>query len=519
MWSKTWREKAIQNIDRQWDMLIIGGGISGAGIFAEARRRNLKVLLVEQHDFCWGSSSKSSKMIHGGLRYLLQGDIGLTWQCANEREYLLKKYAGIIEPLSFLFPVYKFRKPARWQLSIFMLIYDLLARKFNHSYWQKDKVLEEVPLIAKEHLKGAMHFEEGVVDDVRFVLRLLHEGTSKDCIPLNYMKVDSLLKGERGVNGAILKDQISGQQYEVHSRIVINATGIWADQLRGQIGEKPCIRPLRGSHLIISSTRFPIKYTITYFHPKDGRPIFASPWEGAVLVGTTDIDHVDNISNEPSITQQEIEYLLQGINNMFPSLELTEQDIISSISGIRPIIDTGAASPSQERRDHEIKSEQGMLTVIGGKYTTFRLVANQTLSKVSEALKIDLPVTGNNAISQTPLSKYPQVSAATLERLKGYYGENCESVLSTFTEQDWQTVPETPILWGELRWAAKNEAVVHLDDLLLRRTRLGLLSRNGGSAHFDKIQIICQQELGWSTEHWEQQLKSYQECWRSHYSI
>lgn len=520
MWTKAWRKNAVKELSKTWDIIIIGGGITGAGIFAEASRNGLSVLLVEENDFCYGASSRSSKMIHGGFRYLYQGDIQLTRHAAREREFLLKKYPGLIEPMTFVLPVYKGRSPSKFVVMAGLFIYDFLAGRWHHGWWDAAKMEEIVPDLDRNNLKGGVHFIEGTTDDVRQVLRLLHEGSNFQCMPLNYMGVESLIKENGKVSGVVLKDGVTGQTYEAKGRLVINATGAWADKLREQVSEKPLMRPLRGSHLLFPASKIPVKQCITIFHPKDKRPVFAYPWENITLVGTTDLDHKESLSKEPYITQEEISYLMEGVNLMFPSLALTENDIISSYAGVRPIISTGKSDPSKEKRDYAIWDEEGLLTVTGGKYTTFRIVSRKALIAAQKALpgfKL-LPEETIEDLQIFDLSS-KHFSEKTMKRIVGYYGADALRVLDTFKKEDLEPIDGTPLLWGELTWAARNESVIHLDDLLLRRTRVGLLIPKGAEMYLDRIGQICRKELDWTQDRWELEKENYLRLWRHNYSV
>ena len=358
--------------------------------------------------------------------------------------------------------------------------------------------------------RGAVYFVEATTDDVRLVLRLLHEGTNEYCYPLNYVEATSLIKDYDEVVGVKIRDA-DGKEYEVKSSLVINATGVWADELRHQVGEKPRMRPLRGSHMIFSRDRLPVNHAISFLHPIDGRPVFAYPWEGATLVGTTDLDYQESLEKEPSITPEEIDYLMLGLSYMFPDLNLKAHEAISTFAGVRPIISSGKADPSQELRDHAIWVEHGMMTVTGGKYTTFRIVAREALEKAESLLK-------NFKLKdaeEVPENK--EIDASFHRRIHGYYGNFAETLLND--EIGTRMINGTEMLWIELIWGARHEAVEHLSDLLLRRTRLGLLLPNGASEHFDRIKNICLKELNWNEERWEKEKEAYLKLIEKNYFV
>jgi glycerol-3-phosphate dehydrogenase len=504
----------------EWDLLVIGGGITGAGIVLEAARRGLKALLVEQRDFAWGTSSRSSKLVHGGLRYLKEGKFGLTRESVHEREGLLREAPGLVEKQGFAFGDYKGRKPGRRMFQFGLALYDLMAGQRSRHYAGVGEFLMMAPNVAREGLQGGMHYTDAKTDDARLVLRVLGEAQSHGAAVVNYMAAESLLRDGATVTGALLCDTISKERHQVRARLVINATGAWADGLRGQAGAAPKLRPLRGSHLVLPAWRLPLSQAISLMHPRDGRPVFAYPWEGATLVGTTDVDHGPNLAREAAITRPEMDYLLEALQAQFPQLKLVEADVLTTFAGVRPVIDSGQADPSKEGRDHAVWVDQGMLTVTGGKLTTFRLIA-------LDALKHAQPYLAGWKDSLTPQPVFAQnAPLATLRlprsqcrRLEGRFGKHAQAVLDGAHEHELALVPGTETMWAEVRWAARCEAVNRLEDLLLRRTRLGLLLRRGGQAHFARIRAICEEELGWDSQRWDTEQCVYLALWDAHYSL
>lgn len=264
--------QTLQQGQEQWDIVIVGGGIIGAGILREAARRNLKALLVEQRDFAWGTSSRSSKMVHGGLRYIAQGDIKLTRDALRERERLLREAPGLVERMGYYFTLRKSQFPGRISFSILLSLYDAMAGIKNHRYFNKAAVEKQFQGISGEGLTGAMYYTDTVTDDARLVLRVLQEAMAAGGAALNYVKAQSLLKTQGQVDGVVLQDMESGEQLELHCNTVINATGAWADRLRNEVNPETRIRPLRGSHLVLPSARLPVTDTLSLLHPIDKRP-------------------------------------------------------------------------------------------------------------------------------------------------------------------------------------------------------------------------------------------------------
>jgi glycerol-3-phosphate dehydrogenase len=520
-WSNGWREQIPAQLAQQWDIVIVGGGITGAGILLEAARRGLKVLLVEQRDFSWGTSSRSSKLVHGGLRYLKEGQFQMTRESVHERQSLMQQAAGLVDPQSFAFADYRGRKPGRWIFALGLAIYDLMAGQRARHYFPADEFLQLAPNIGRAELNGGMCYIDAKTDDARLVFRVLQEAASVGGVAINYLAARQILRTADKVDGVELHDAISGEIHRVSATVVINATGAWADGLRKQQGASAKLRPLRGSHLVFAAWRLPVAQAISLMHPLDGRPVFAYPWEGVTLVGTTDVDHGADLQTEASITPAEVSYLMAALDFQFPQSQLVLDDIIVTYAGVRPVIDTGKADPSKEGRDHAVWLEQGLLTVTGGKLTTFRVIALDALKQVAPLLPHwqytpDLTPLFN---AVPPLAADKRLSSQQRLRLQGHYGPHACAVLTAAHPGELETIAGSETMWVELRWAARHEAVLHLEDLLLRRTRLGLLLRAGGESILPRIRAICQTELGWDDPRWDAEQATYLHLWQQHYSL
>lgn len=520
MWTKDWRDDIWASLDRPWDLIIIGGGITGAGLLREAARLGLGVLLVEQNDFASGTSSRSSKLVHGGLRYLKQGQITLTRDSVRERERLLKTAPGLVEPLNFLF-AHQIGRGAWLEKMMFRVglsFFDLLAARWSHRYLNRTEFGMMAPRVASQKMAGAFQYADAQTDDARLVLRVLRAGVRDGGVALNYAAVTRLLRDEDGapVSGVLLIDRESGRTAEVYARAVINATGAWADRLRGQLGSQPALRPLRGSHLVFPRWRFPLAQAVSFMHPFDGRPVFAFPWEGVTIVGTTDVDHEQDLDREPRISGEEVAYLMAVLDSYFPDLHLTLEDVAATFAGVRPVVDTGAEDPSRESRDHVIWQEDGLLTVTGGKLTTFRLIARDALHTLGRRLpELAAVDAGRDALDPPADDLPPHLPAALRRRLLGRYGVEAGRLAAAAGAGELLPIPGTTAVWAELRWAARVEGVVHLSDLLLRRVRLGLLLPRGGGDHRDRLRAICQEELGWDDGRWAAEWAAYQAEWQS----
>ena len=543
LWDANWRKGAWDSLAGDWDVIVIGGGITGAGILHEAARLGLHALLVEQRDFAWGTSSRSSKLVHGGLRYLKTGQVGLTRASVQGREQLLAEGPGLIDPLGFLLAQYEGDTAGRLVYGAGLTVYDLLALQWSHRYYSPQDFQMLAPYIRPTGLRGGFQYNDAQTDDARLVLRLIREavaegqgsegagekGREEGVLALNYARAEALLRDEAGEPvGVRLRDMASadGGTAEARSRVLINATGAWADHLRQQVGGEVRIRPLRGSHLIFPASRFPVAQAISFMHPIDGRPVFAFPWEGVTLVGTTDVDCPPPLETDPCITADEVAYLMAAVTAQFPALDLSLDDVLASFAGIRPVIGSGKADPSEESRDHVIWAENGLLTVTGGKLTTFRQIARQALEQVCERLE-DAPALLARLHDDAPvlqpldgdMDPDATLTDETRRRLAGRYGREASDLLTAAATGELESIPGTPAVWAELRWAARTEGIVHLDDLLLRRVRLGLLLPLGGIDLLPRIRSICQDELGWDDDRWAAEVDAYRALVSAAYSL
>lgn len=514
----------MRNRSTPWDLVIVGGGITGAGILREAARLGLECLLIEQMDFAWGTSSRSSKMVHGGLRYIAQGDIALTRHSVQERERLITEAPGLVERLGYMFPIRKGQIPGKLLFNSLLKVYDKLAGIKTQQYFSAKNLLKRVPGLNPEKLKGASYYTDAITDDARLVLRVLHEAIADGGQALNYCRADALLFDESGqVVGLRAKDQTSGTSHNVHARVIINATGAWVDYLRESVANERTIRPLRGSHLIIPHSLAPVEDALTLFHPEDKRAVFIFPWENVTVIGTTDLDHDLELNQEPSITDVEIDYLLTLVHQQFPDSAITRRSIISTYAGVRPVISKDRSkAPSKEKRDHQVWVDKGMVSVSGGKLTTFRLIALDTLKAAAPQLGKNVKelLHGGNRILTPPQLRIEDLELENVvwaERLLGCYGNAAQEIVRCAREGELETIAHTRFCLAELRWCARHESVVNLDDLLLRRTRLGLLLEQGGACLFNVLETICAEELGWTKTHWEAQLNRYREIWKRHY--
>ena len=478
--------------ETEHELLVIGGGITGAGVALQAARLGAQVLLLEKQDFAWGTSSRSTKMVHGGLRYIAQGDVRLTRESLLERERLIRELPRLVVRHRYLFPVRQGRFPGRWSMTAVLWLYDRLAGIRDHRWLSRKQVLEQVPGINPDGLRGAMTYTDAVTDDSRLVLRTLHEAVAAGARACNYLGVTSVERSEAGFLVHV-RDGVTGGEHVLRARHVINATGAWADRFSGTRR----IRPLRGSHLFVPRERLPVDDCVTAIHPVDKRPVFVFPWEGVTCIGTTDLDHRQDPEEEARTTAEEVDYLLTLANSQFPRAALAPRDILSSMAGVRPVITSGkGVDPSKERRDHAVWDDNGVVTVSGGKLTTFRLIALDALAAAG------------------------LVTAGRIKALRGQREPffSSDPGVPAALEAPLAPAPTGKALEQAVAWVLEHEMVVHLDDLLLRRTRLGLLHPEGAAAVVDELRGLVTESLGWDDARWREERERYMEIIRRYYS-
>ncbi|MGD2161514.1 MAG: glycerol-3-phosphate dehydrogenase/oxidase [Anaerolineales bacterium] len=526
MWNTDWRDRVWDRLSEPWDIVVVGGGITGAGILREAVRCGMRTLLIEARDFASGTSSRSSKLVHGGLRYLRDAKLRLTMVSVREREALLKQGRGLVTPLGFLLANYERDKIPAWVFGAGLILYDLMGLQWGHQHYDPEGLQTLCPQLHEEELTGGFRYFDAQTDDARLTLRVIREAVSDGGLALNYARAEGLLKDRHGmVRGVQVADQAPGareRSTEVEAQVVINATGAWADDLRQQVGAARRIRPLRGSHLVFNWQELPLNRAVTFLHPEDSRPVFAFPWEGVTLFGTTDVDETKSLDLEPRISPAEVDYLLSALRKVFPEADLMEQNVLMSFAGVRGVVDTGRKDPSKESREHVLWHENGLVTVTGGKLTTFRVMANDTLRSIRKRLPQDADLSKTDRILDPPPSERCMPAAldgATCQRLLGRYGRETPAMLAHAKSEDFEKIGPGPYTWLELRYAAHQEGVVHLDDLLLRRLRLGITLQEGALHLVDRIQTTVQSELGWNSERWQDEVERYRQTWNQAYRL
>lgn len=506
------------------DIVIAGGGITGAGVFREAVRMGLRAVLVEQKDYAWGTSSKSSKLIHGGLRYLKEGKFHLTMDSVIHRERLVREAPGLVSSLGFYLPVYAGKSPGKLVLEAGLTIYDLMSRKKQHCYLDNNEFMEKVPGLRNEGLKGGFFFHDAQVNDAGLVQRLINEAVELGGLALNYTRLAKVHRNSRGkVSAVTIQDAETGEACEIKTGSVINSTGAWAENIMKSPNPAYHLRPLRGSHLVFPGNAFPFSDAVTIVHPRDKRPLFIIPWESVYIFGTTDIDHKKDLNTEPSMTKQEASYLLEALDYYFGSYGKGIKDAVSSFAGIRPVLSRGNVPPSQESREHAVWKDNGLITVTGGKLTTFRKLAWDALKAASpflpdnSGISQNQPVFTKNADIESGAGGLYGLPEHAWKRICGRYGDRAHKIIEDHKNR-LSVISGSEIRWAEVGYSASTEQIRHISDLLLRRTRLGLVLPDGGACIMEDLGEILKPALGWDDMKWAEEKEAYKKEWQLYFS-
>jgi glycerol-3-phosphate dehydrogenase len=494
-----------------WDMLIIGGGATGVGIAVDAASRGYDVLLLEQSDFGKGTSSRSTKLIHGGVRYLQQGNVSLVMEALRERGILRNNAPHLVHDLAFIVPNYDW-----WEAPFYgigLKVYDMLAGRYGFGpskILTKDETLERIPTIKRDGLRGGIIYYDGQFDDARLLINLARTASHQGAALLNYARVVSLTRGGDGfINGVIFEDLEAGTEHRARSRVVINATGPFADHIcrMDDPNALPLISPSQGIHLVFDKSFLPGGSAIMVPHTKDGRVMFAIPYLGVTLVGTTDTP-IFKVELEPCPMAGEIDFILETAGKYLEKIP-SRKDILSVFTGIRPLVKTGdEKNTAALSRDHIIHiSNSGLLTIAGGKWTTYRLMAK---------------ICVNYALSLAGLESKPCVTKQlnihgfhnTPEKFGEFalYGSDAPAIqdlMRTNPIHKQQLHPELPARVGEVLWAVRYEAARTVDDVLARRTRSLLLNARAASETAPKVASIMAKELGHGHKWEKEQTESF----------
>ncbi|QHN04509.1 glycerol-3-phosphate dehydrogenase/oxidase [Granulicella sp. WH15] len=505
----------IKERTEPWDIVVIGGGAVGAGVAVDAASRGLDVLLVEREDFGKGTSSRATKLVHGGVRYLEQGNVSLVMEALKERGLLLRNAPHLVHDLPFVVPNYSW-----WEAPFYgigMKVYDLLAGKYNFGrsrILSFEETLERLPTIQHEGLRGGVLYHDGQFDDTRLLIHLLATAVDHGATVVNYVAAVELQKDADGfLNAVVVEDRESGERLTAQAKVVVNATGIFTDETRrlSEPGAPAMVSPSQGIHLVFDRSFLSGDTAIMVPHTSDGRVLFAIPWHDRTLVGTTDTP-IEQPSYEPLPLEEEIEFVLETAGQ-YLSRPPARKDVLSIYVGIRPLVKAAGAEGSKTSalsRDHTIQIDgAGLLTIVGGKWTTYRHMAEDCVDhaitlgslKDTPCVTADLHVHGylQNAQELGALAVYG-TDAAAVQALANERPELAEKLH-----------PELPYIGAEIVWAAQHEMSRTLDDALARRTRALLLNARATVEAAPKVAELLAAELGRDAGWAEEQVRSFTE--------
>lgn len=509
------RTKLLAELQRKpavlWDVLVIGGGATGLGVAVDAAARGYKTLLLEQSDFAQSTSSRSTKLMHGGVRYLAQGDVFLVMEALHERSRMHQNAPHLTRNQEFVIPIYTWWDAI--QYTIGLKLYDLLAGRLSMGkshFISRDKAMKRLPLLKKEGLKGGVIYHDGQFDDARFAVALAQSCAEKGGVPLNYFKVTNLLKNSSGkVQGVNAKDLLSGKNYSISAKTVINATGVFADEVLAldTPGAKPTIRPSQGVHLVLDRSFLQSDSAVMIPKTDDGRVLFTIPWYDKVVVGTTDTP-IDQVSHEPRALKEEVDFILQTAGK-YLTRPPKEKDILCVFAGLRPLAaPTGdSASTKEISRRHKITvSASGLISILGGKWTIYRRMAQDTLG---EAIKRGfLPKTECSTQKMKIFGATNEKSDDPL-RVYGSNADNIREMIKQNPELGNKIHPSFPFTKAEIIWICRNEMPCKLEDILARRTRALILDAGASEKMAPEVVEIMAEEFGYNDEWKQNQLFDY----------
>jgi len=500
----------VQDSSIIWDVVVIGGGATGAGTALEAASRGYKTLLLEQYDFSKGTSSRSTKLIHGGVRYLQQGNISLVLEALKERGILLQNAPHLVQNLSFIVPNYDWWEGPFYGIGLKM--YDLLAGKagFGSSkILSKDKTIEMIPNIEDKGLSGGVIYHDGQFDDARLVINILQTAADQGAAVINYMPVKSLLKNDGIIEGVQALDAETGKEYQVKARVVINAAGPFADSIRSMDDRNSAkmIQPSQGTHIVLDRSFLAGDSAIMVPHTDDGRVIFAIPWGGQVIVGTTDIP-VKSAEIEPLPQDEEIEFLLKHISR-YLARDPQRSDILSVFSGIRPLVSPETDSNTAViSREHIINiSRSGLVTIAGGKWTTYRKMAEETVDQAASVGGMESRPSVTKDLNIHGYHHYNEDFGAL-----GRYGSDAVLIKKLMSENKRlaeKIFDDPPVYAAEIYFAVKYEMARTIEDFLSRRTRLLLLDARGSLAVAAVTAKLMAKYLGRNRKWQKTQIEEY----------
>lgn len=495
-----------------WDVIVIGGGATGLGTAVDAATRGLKTLLLEQADFAKGTSSRSTKLVHGGVRYLAQGDIKLVYGALRERGILFKNAPHLAHAQSFVIPCYTWF--AKLKFLIGLKIYDWMAGSYRigkSSLLTKKEVLNRIPGIKSDRLQGGVEYYDGQFDDARFAINLAQTATSYGAITLNYMQVTQFVKDQDGkIKGLTFVDQESAITHTVYGKAIINATGVFVDDILtlAQPNHKPMVRPSQGVHVVIDRSFLKGESALMIPETSDGRVLFGVPWHKHLVLGTTDTP-LNEHSLEPRALEEEIDFILHTAGE-YLNRKPTRKDALSIFAGLRPLAapKDGKESTKEISRDHKLMVDKsGLITITGGKWTTYRKMAEDTVNKAIEVSKL------TNIPCKTAHITLHGATQNTTDDHWSVYGTDADKIKQIAQEDPALNIPLHPQhdhIGAEVIWACRYEMARALEDVLARRMRMLFLDARAAMEMAPAVAILMSKELDKNPEWVDKQVKQFQ---------
>ena len=510
---KAFIEELRKRSDYIWDIIVIGGGATGMGIALDAVSRGYSALLLEKSDFASGTSSRSTKLVHGGVRYMAQGDLLLVMEALHERGLLLKNAPHLTSNQEFVIPVYTW-----WDTFLYTVglkLYDLLAGRLSlgKSYLiNRKETVKRLPQLISKGLKGGVVYHDGQFDDSRMVVSLALACVEKGGLVLNYFRVTQFLKDESGrINGVSAMDNSSGEEFRIKGKVIVNATGIYADDLHrmDDPDSRPTIRPSQGVHIVLDRSFLPGSSAIMIPKTDDGRVLFAIPWYDEIVVGTTDTP-LDVISSEPKALESEINFILATAEKYLVRAPRRE-DTLCIFAGLRPLAadpDNPSATREVSRRHKITLSPSGLISVIGGKWTTYRRMAEETIDR---AIKAGLLERRRCITSELKLVASDPGSISGRLRIYGDQSSEIEKMIQENPLLGVPIDPRLPYTKAEMVWICRNEMPLNLDDLLARRSRALFLNALASSDIAVEAAGIMANEMGYDDKWVKDQVESFRQ--------
>ncbi|MBC7420874.1 MAG: glycerol-3-phosphate dehydrogenase/oxidase [Bdellovibrio sp.] len=513
--SQTRKQNISKLKDNHFDLLIIGGGITGAGVARDASMRGLKVALIEANDFAFGTSSRSSKLIHGGIRYLENYEFHLVFEALSERAKLFEIAPHLAHPLRFMIPLFKDSRVGPFKMGLGMILYDVLALFQTpeiHEKLNRVQTLNRMPIVRSSDLVGSFVYSDGYMDDDRLVHETLRSANEFGAVAVNYVKAKKSFFEDGKISSVEAEDLISKENFEISCDHVVSTVGPWTDLVGPKMVDdwKDILRPTKGIHLTLHKDRLPLTSAVVMAAQKGPRIIFAIPRHEMIIIGTTDTDFEGN-PEDAKVTAEDVTYLLQITNEYFPGALLTTEDIISTYVGVRPLVKDDSNNENKTSREHTIISDaRGFTFVAGGKYTTYRLMSEQIVDKVLKTWSIEDRMSVRHCQTNSPLNHYTSVESYHLAKsqaateneklLVERYGLEGFEILAKYGQDlnYWQL---------EAFQAIQTTMCLNLVDFFARRVPLVLAYRDHGLSLLEKIATVFEQELNWSSAETEKQKK------------